>query len=434
MAFKFRTNIDGSGRAITNFTFDVNAGSNAITNIEVADLAAAAKTTNLNSSALSTQFATADAIKSYADGLAVANDAMVFKGATDCSGNPNYPTATTGHTYKVSVAGKIGGASGVNVEVGDMFICTQDTGYVTAIGATTDNTNGTLVDGTYTNGGAGYASTTSGSGSGATFNVTIASGTPTLVLNSIGKGYSASDTIVVAESTDFSDLNTGTLDSTVSTVGNGSGNQATSGSYWVVIQSNIDGAVIGPASATDTAIALFNGTSGKLIKNSLVTVDSSGSVSVPTGQAYEINSVDILTATGLASTVVSSSLTSVGTLSSGNATAVVDAASTTAAGKIEIATAAESITGTDNTRATSPLSLASFTRNYTATISSSTGSTITGATHGITTVLGVFVLEDDGTNYFDVGATIAWAKATQDVTWSIETTAINVKIVIFGIA
>lgn len=46
-----------------------------------------------------------------------------------------------------------------------------------------------------------------------------------------------------------------------------------------------------------------------------------------------------------------SSLTTVGTLSSGNATAIVDSASLTAAGKVELATTAEIDTGTDSTRA-----------------------------------------------------------------------------------
>jgi hypothetical protein len=54
------------------------------------------------------------------------NDAMLYKGALDCSGNPNYPAASSGDTYRVSVAGKIGGASGLNVEIGDMFICHVD--------------------------------------------------------------------------------------------------------------------------------------------------------------------------------------------------------------------------------------------------------------------------------------------------------------------
>lgn len=52
-----------------------------------------------------------------------------------------------------------------------------------------------------------------------------------------------------------------------------------------------------------------------------------------------------------ASKLVGSDITTVGTLSAGNATAIVDAASLTAAGKVELATTAEIDTGTDSTRA-----------------------------------------------------------------------------------
>ena len=45
--------------------------------------------------------------------------------------------------------------------------------------------------------------------------------------------------------------------------------------HWTVVQSNIDGAVTGPASATDTHIATFNGTSGKIIKDSGFTIATS---------------------------------------------------------------------------------------------------------------------------------------------------------------
>jgi hypothetical protein len=72
------------------------------------------------------KIATQKATKAYADALIAANDAMVFKGVIDCSTNPNYPAADRGHTYRVSVAGKIGGASGTNVEVGDLLICLTD--------------------------------------------------------------------------------------------------------------------------------------------------------------------------------------------------------------------------------------------------------------------------------------------------------------------
>lgn len=103
-------------------------------------------------------------------------DAMVYKGVIDCSTTPDYPAADAGHVYKVSVAGKIGGSSGVVVEAGDTLLCTTD----------------------------------------------------------------------------------GTV----------SGNQATVGTYWNIIQVNIDGAVIGPASSTDNHVVFFDSTSGKLIKDS----------------------------------------------------------------------------------------------------------------------------------------------------------------------
>ena len=38
-------------------------------------------------------------------------------------------------------------------------------------------------------------------------------------------------------------------------------------STWTVVQTNLDGAVVGPASATDNRFALFNGTTGKIIKD-----------------------------------------------------------------------------------------------------------------------------------------------------------------------
>lgn len=47
------------------------------------------------------------------------------------------------------------------------------------------------------------------------------------------------------------------------------------------------GDVIGPASATDNAIARFDATTGKLIQNSAVTIDDSGSVTVPAGQSVQ---------------------------------------------------------------------------------------------------------------------------------------------------
>lgn len=49
------------------------------------------------------------------------------------------------------------------------------------------------------------------------------------------------------------------------------------------------GDVVGPGSATNNAFARFDLTTGKLIQDSLVTSDDSGSVNIPTGQTYKIN-------------------------------------------------------------------------------------------------------------------------------------------------
>lgn len=149
------------------------------------------------------------AAKAYIDGIIAAANATVYKGVIDCSTNPNYPAADAGWLYRISVAGKIGGASGVNVEAGDMIIC--------------------LTDGT------------------------------------------------------------------------SAGTQASVGSSWNVIQSNIDGAVVGPSSATDGNIVLFDGTTGKLVKNSSY---SPSSFEVPltfsTGLTRSTNTITVNTTQNIA--------------------------------------------------------------------------------------------------------------------------------------
>ena len=84
-----------------------------------------------------------------------------------------------------------------------------------------------------------------------------------------------------------------------------------------------------------------------------------------------------LTGTSLKSTVVGSSLTSVGTLTGGNTTATVTAASTSAAGKVELATTAEALAGTDTSRAVTAAGLAA--RSYRATIGGATAITVNHA-------------------------------------------------------
>lgn len=56
-----------------------------------------------------------------------ASGAVHFKGFIDASTNPNYPAAVIGDQYEISVKGKIGGASGTPVEVGDLIEANVDT-------------------------------------------------------------------------------------------------------------------------------------------------------------------------------------------------------------------------------------------------------------------------------------------------------------------
>lgn len=63
--------------------------------------------------------------KANIEDLAGLNLAL-YKGVIDCAANPNYPAANAAEMYFVSVAGKIGGASGVVVTAGDTIICNTD--------------------------------------------------------------------------------------------------------------------------------------------------------------------------------------------------------------------------------------------------------------------------------------------------------------------
>jgi hypothetical protein len=75
------------------------------------------------------------AVKAYVDGIVTSS--FRIKGDIDCSTNPNYPAAIAGDAYVVTVAGKIGGASGVTVNVGDLIVAKADNagGTQAAVGA-----------------------------------------------------------------------------------------------------------------------------------------------------------------------------------------------------------------------------------------------------------------------------------------------------------
>jgi hypothetical protein len=83
---------------------------------------------------VATQKAVKTAIAAAVTGL------LDLKGTTDCSANPNYPAASKGDYYVVTVAGKIGGASGTTVAVGDVYFAIADNagGTQAAVGSSWD--------------------------------------------------------------------------------------------------------------------------------------------------------------------------------------------------------------------------------------------------------------------------------------------------------
>lgn len=72
-----------------------------------------------------------------------------FIGTINATANPNYPAASKGHKWLFSHAGKIGGASGIEVDGGDQLVCTTTSvaGTHAAVGANFTVVQGNIVDG-----------------------------------------------------------------------------------------------------------------------------------------------------------------------------------------------------------------------------------------------------------------------------------------------
>lgn len=102
-------------------------------------------------------------IQTQIDNLATAVTEGI-KTPTDlnCSTNPNYPASTKGDSYRVIAAGKIGGASGVAVTVGDLIVCktTSAAGTHAAVGANFYILEGNLDQATETSAGTAKIATT----------------------------------------------------------------------------------------------------------------------------------------------------------------------------------------------------------------------------------------------------------------------------------
>ena len=138
--------------------------------------------------------------------------------------------------------------------------------------------------------------------------------------------------------------------------------------------------------------------------NRILGRDSSGAGVVeeitPANLRTMINVEDGATADQTKADIDGLAITTVGTLDTGDATAIVSAASTTAAGKVELATTAETTTGTDTTRAVTPDGLKD---GYQGSTNVTTLGTIATGTWQGTAIAHAYIANDaiDGDNIAD---------------------------------
>jgi hypothetical protein len=116
--------------------------------------------------------------------------------------------------------------------------------------------------------------TTAGSANQARMAILIATGTPGVARNIIAP--SQSKTYIVVNQADASVVLKGSATTGVTIRAGQAATCVWNGADFEIVAS---GDVDGPASATDTAVAIFDGTTGKLIKNTGVTIDGSNNVS-----------------------------------------------------------------------------------------------------------------------------------------------------------
>ena len=107
---------------ITNLTSDLAAKAPLASPTFTGTPAAPTAAGGTNTTQIATTAFVTSAVETAVSGL------LELKGNLNCSANPNYPSASAGDTYYCSVAGKVGGASGKSVDVGDAIIAKADNG------------------------------------------------------------------------------------------------------------------------------------------------------------------------------------------------------------------------------------------------------------------------------------------------------------------
>ena len=228
-------------------------------------------------------------------------------------------------------------------------------------------------------------------------------------VTSLPASHKVGDTYKVLVAGTYAGVNCEVGDMIICTTSGSSSNNA----HWAVVQANVDGAVTGPASSTNAHVAIFNGATGKMIKDSGFTIGKS----VPADAIFTDTTYSVATTTvaGLMSATDKSKLDGIA------------AGATANTGTVTKVTAGAGLTGGDiTTTGTIALATSGVTAGSAGPTAAANGTTTTVATvaipritvdtYGRVTALTSYNLTVKDTTYSAASTTAAGLMSATDKT------------------